>query len=53
MYSKRVTAEAEMATADAVKLEEQEGPQKEAERQKRKTDDLETERQKNRKTFRP
>jgi hypothetical protein len=53
IYSKRVTAEAERATADAVKLEDQEGPQREAERQKRKMDDLETERQKNRKIFRP
>lgn len=53
MYSRRVTAEAELAAVDAVKLEEQEGPQREAERLKRKTDDLETERQKNRKVFRP
>lgn len=53
IYSKRVTTEAEQATSDAVKLEEQEGPQREAERQKRKIDDLETERQKNRKIFRP
>jgi len=53
IYSKRVNAEAELAIAEAVKLEEQEGPQKEAERQKKQTDDLETARQKNRKIFRP
>jgi len=53
IYSKRVNAEAELAIAEAVKLEEQEGPQREAERQKRQTDDLETARQKNRKIFRP
>jgi hypothetical protein len=36
-----------------VKLEEQEGPNREAERQKKQTDDLEAARQKNRKIFRP
>jgi hypothetical protein len=53
IYSKRVNAEAELATAEAVKLEEQEGPQREAERQKKQMDDLEVARQKNRKIFRP
>ncbi len=53
IYSKRVNAEAELAIAEAVNLEEQEGPQREAERQKKQTDDLETARQKNRKIFRP
>jgi hypothetical protein len=53
IYSKRVNAAAELAVADAVKLDEQEGPQREAERQKKQTDDLETARQKNRKIFRP
>jgi hypothetical protein len=53
IYSKRVNAEAEFAIAEAVKLEEQEGPQREAERQKKQTDDLEVARQKNRKIFRP
>jgi len=53
IYSKQVNAEAELATAEAVKLEQQEGPQREAERQKRQTDDLEVARQKNRKIFRP
>jgi len=53
IYSKRVSAEAELAIAEAVKLEEQEGPNREAERQKKQTDDLEVARQKNRKLFRP
>src|SRR3989441_6415912 len=53
IYSKRVSAEADLAIAEAVKLEQQEGPQKEADRLKKQTDDLETARQKNRKLFRP
>jgi len=53
IYSKRINAEAELAIAEAVKLEEQEGPKREAERQKKQTDDLETARQKNQKIFRP
>ncbi len=53
IYSKRVNAEAELAIAEAVKLDEQEGPKREAERQKKQTDDLEVARQKNRKIFRP
>ena len=53
IYSKRVNAEAELAIVEAVKLDEQEGPQREAERQKKQTDDLEAARQKNRKIFHP
>jgi hypothetical protein len=53
IYSKRVNAEAELAIAEAAKLEQQEGPNREAERQKKQMDDLEVARQKNRKTFRP
>jgi hypothetical protein len=53
IYSKRVNAEAELSVLEAVKLEEQEGPQREAERQKKETDDLEAARQKNRKIFHP
>jgi len=53
IYSKRVNEEAELAIAEAVKLDEQEGPLREAERQKKQTDDLEVARQKNRKIFRP
>jgi hypothetical protein len=53
IYSKRLNAEAELALAEAVKLEEQEGPAREAERQKKQTDDLEATRQRNQKSFRP
>jgi hypothetical protein len=53
IYSKRVNAEAELAIAEAVKLDEQEGPQREAERQKRDAGDLEVTRQRNQKSFRP
>jgi hypothetical protein len=53
IYSKRVSAEAEAAAAEAVKLDEQEGPKREAERQKKDADDLEVTRQKNQKGFRP
>jgi hypothetical protein len=51
--SKWANAQADLAIAEAVKLDQQEGPQREAERQKKQTDDLEAARQKNRKTFRP
>jgi len=53
IYSKRVNALADLAIAEAVRIEEQEGPNREAERQKKQTDDLEAARQKNRKIFRP
>jgi hypothetical protein len=53
IYSKRVNADAELAIAEAVKMEEQERPKREAERQKREIDDLEATRQKNRKIFHP
>jgi hypothetical protein len=53
IYSKRANAEAELAIAEAVKLDKQEGPQREAERQKKQTDDLEATRQRNQKSFRP
>jgi hypothetical protein len=53
IYSKRVNAEAELAIAEAVKLDEQEGPQREAERQKKDASDLDVTRQKNQKSFRP
>jgi len=53
IYSKRLNAEAEVALAEAVKLEKQEEPQREAERQKKDADDLEVTRQKNQKSFRP
>ena len=53
VLSRRVNTEAELATREAVKLDEQEGPKREADRQKKQTDDLEVARQKNRKIFRP
>ena len=53
IYSKRVNAEAELAIAEAVKLEKQDGPKREDERMKKEADNLEAARQKNQKTFRP
>jgi hypothetical protein len=53
IYSKRVNAEAEIALAEAVRLEKEEGPQREAERLKKETDDLAVTRLKNQKSFRP
>jgi hypothetical protein len=53
IYSKRINAEAERAIVEAVKLDVQEAPQREAERQKKQMDDQEVARQKNRKIFRP
>jgi len=53
IYSKRVNAEPELATTQAVKLDEQEGPKRDAERQKKDADDLEVTREKNQKSFRP
>jgi hypothetical protein len=51
--SKRANAEAEVSIGEAVKLEELEGPKREAERQRKETSDLEVTRQKNQKIFRP
>lgn len=51
--SKRLDAEAEAAIAESVKLDEEQAPQKEIERQKKVADDLDIARQKNMKTFRP
>jgi hypothetical protein len=53
VFSKRANAQAELAIAEAVKLDEQESPKREAERQKKQVDDLEVTRQKNQKSFRP
>jgi hypothetical protein len=51
--SKRVNAEAELALAEAARLDKQQEPQKEAERLKKEVDDLQLTRQKNQKSFRP
>ena len=53
VFSKRANARAELAITEAVTLDEQEGPKREAERQKKQMDDLEVARQKNQKSFRP
>lgn len=53
VLSKRLDAEAEAAIAESVKLDEQQAPQKEIDRQKKVADDLDIARQKNMKTFRP
>jgi hypothetical protein len=51
--SKQLNAEADIATAEAVKLDEQERPQKDAERQKKETNDLESTPSRIRKAFVP
>jgi len=53
VYSKQVNAEVALATVEAVKLEEQERPGKEADAKKKEADDLEVTREKNQKSFRP
>lgn len=53
VYLKSVNAEAELALAEAVKLDKQEWPLREAKRQKKEIDDREVARQKNQKSFRP
>jgi hypothetical protein len=52
-FSKRANAQAEFAITEALKLDEQEGPKRDGERQKKQMDDLEVMRQKNQKSFRP
>ena len=53
MFDKGLDAQATVSIAESVELERQEAPQKEAERAKKEADDLEVDRQKNIKTFRP
>jgi hypothetical protein len=53
IYSKRIAADADLAIVQAVKLEEQGRPLREAARRQKETDDLEVTRQKNRKIFQP
>ncbi|HTB93404.1 MAG TPA: hypothetical protein VK728_11275 [Candidatus Sulfotelmatobacter sp.] len=53
IFSKKVNAEAELAIANAVTLEKQEKPQRDADLKQKEADDLEAERLKNQKTFRP
>jgi hypothetical protein len=53
IYSKAINTESDLASAEAVKLEEQERPEKEANERKKEADDLEVTREKNQKSFRP
>jgi hypothetical protein len=53
MYSLQTNAAADEAIAKAIKLEEQQGPQKEAERQKKEAGELALARLKNLQSFRP
>ena len=53
IYSKAINTEADLASAEAVKLEEEERPEKEANQRKKEADDLEVTREKNQKSFRP
>jgi hypothetical protein len=53
IYSKAANAAAELSIAQAVKLEEQERPEREASQKKRDADDLAATREKNQKSFRP
>jgi hypothetical protein len=53
MFSKRLDVQADAAIAKSIKLQGQEDPQKEIDRQKKETVGLEAARQKNRKIFRP
>jgi len=53
IYTKKINGDVQLAIAEALKLAELEGPQREAQRQKKQTDDLEVARQRNQRTFRP
>ena len=53
MYSRQTNAAADLAIDKAIKVEELEGPQKEADRQKKEADELALARLKNLQSFRP
>jgi hypothetical protein len=53
MFSKRLDAQAEVAIVESIRLEEQGDSQKEIDRQKKESDNLEIARQQNIETFRP
>jgi len=53
IYTKKVNADVQLAVTEAVRVEKLEAPAREAERQKKQTDDRELARQKNQKSFRP
>jgi hypothetical protein len=53
IYSRQANTDAELALVEAARVEKQEAPAREVERQKKQTDDRELARQKNQKSFRP
>jgi hypothetical protein len=53
LFSKRLNGQAELAVTEALTLETQEKPQRDADLKKKEAADLEAERLKNQKTFRP
>jgi hypothetical protein len=53
MFDKRLDAQAAVSIAESIKLDRQEAPEKEAERVKKETGDLERQRQKNIEALRP
>lgn len=53
VFSKQLNATAELAITEAVRVESEEGPKREAARLKKQADDLEAMREKNKKAFRP
>jgi len=53
MFSKRLDAPAEAVIAESVKLDEQNIPQREADRRKKAADNLEVTRQSNKRDFSP
>jgi hypothetical protein len=53
IYSKKLNSEVDLALSEGAKLDLQEGPQREADKQKKEVADLETARQKNIKGFHP
>jgi hypothetical protein len=53
VFSKRLNAQAEAAIVESAKLEKEQAPQKEIDRQKKEVADLDIARQKNMKSFRP
>ena len=53
MFTKQMDGQAGVSIAESLKLDQEEAPQKAAARSKKDADDLEMERQKNIKTFRP
>src|SRR5580704_8950710 len=53
LYAKRTNAEAELAIAETLRLQKLNGPKREADREKKQSDDVEAARKKNQQTFRP